>query len=139
MPTARLQSGRGRRFSTLFVGQAMLQKVKKCPLPKLVPRCIQQVANHSKSKEQDSRRGFTGHGCAEDELGLGGHDGIMVLDAEATVGQPLATHVGLEGDDVIEISLTPNRNDAGTLGSGARLAGRLVARHRGWRRPHGGE
>ena len=51
--------------------------------------------------------------CAEDELGLGmSHDGIMVLDAGATVGQPLAAHVGLEGDDVIEIGLTPNRNDA---------------------------
>ena len=51
--------------------------------------------------------------CAEDELGLGtSHDGIMVLDAGAKVGQPLAAHVGLEGDDVIEIGLTPNRNDA---------------------------
>ncbi|MEC8361575.1 MAG: phenylalanine--tRNA ligase subunit beta, partial [Bacteroidota bacterium] len=49
----------------------------------------------------------------EDELGLGtSHDGIMVLDAGAKVGQPLAAHVGLEGDDVIEIGLTPNRNDA---------------------------
>ena len=51
--------------------------------------------------------------CAEDELGLGtSHDGIMVLDDEAKVGQPLAAHIGLEGDDVIEIGLTPNRNDA---------------------------
>ena len=51
--------------------------------------------------------------CAEDELGLGtSHEGIMVLDSEATIGQPLAAHVGLEGDEVIEIGLTPNRNDA---------------------------
>jgi len=51
--------------------------------------------------------------CAEDELGLGsGHDGIMVLEADAPIGQPLAELIGLEGDDVIDIGLTPNRNDA---------------------------
>lgn len=51
--------------------------------------------------------------CAEDELGMGAsHDGILVLDAAAQAGQPLAELVGLEGDEVIEIGLTPNRNDA---------------------------
>ncbi|HCC63678.1 MAG TPA: phenylalanine--tRNA ligase subunit beta, partial [Flavobacteriales bacterium] len=51
--------------------------------------------------------------CAEDELGLGtGHDGIMVLAQDAPVGADMAQVVGLEGDDVIEIGLTPNRNDA---------------------------
>lgn len=51
--------------------------------------------------------------CAEDELGLGsGHDGIMVLTQDAPVGADVAQVVGLEGDDVIEIGLTPNRNDA---------------------------
>ena len=51
--------------------------------------------------------------CAEDEIGLGqSHDGILVLNSDAAVGQPLAEHIGLQGDDVIEIGLTPNRNDA---------------------------
>ena len=51
--------------------------------------------------------------CAEDEIGLGNsHDGILVLDSGAVVGIPLAEHIQLEGDEVLEIGLTPNRNDA---------------------------
>ena len=51
--------------------------------------------------------------CAEDELGLGkGHDGIMVLDADAKVGIPAAEYFKLESDIVFEIGLTPNRSDA---------------------------
>ena len=51
--------------------------------------------------------------CAEDEIGLGtDHDGIMVLDADARVGQPAAEYFNLETDYVFEIGLTPNRVDA---------------------------
>jgi phenylalanyl-tRNA synthetase beta chain len=51
--------------------------------------------------------------CAEDELGLGeGHDGIMVLPEDATVGQAAAEYFNLESDYVFEIGLTPNRTDA---------------------------
>jgi phenylalanyl-tRNA synthetase beta chain len=60
-------------------------------------------------------RGVESYGmiCAEDELGLGAsHAGIMVLDANAEAGQPLADVLGLESDAVFEIGLTPNRIDA---------------------------
>jgi len=60
-------------------------------------------------------RGETSEGmlCAEDELGLGkSHDGILVLDEDAEVGEELATYLKLEADDVFEIGLTPNRVDA---------------------------
>jgi len=51
--------------------------------------------------------------CAEDELGLGkGHDGILVLDEELTVGTPAAKVFNIETDYVFEIGLTPNRSDA---------------------------
>lgn len=51
--------------------------------------------------------------CAEDELGLGtGHDGIMVLDADAQIGMPASEYFKLENDTVFEIGLTPNRSDA---------------------------
>ncbi len=55
--------------------------------------------------------------CAEDELGLGtDHDGIMVLDADAPVGQPFAQYLAERGrttsDSVLDIAITPNRPDA---------------------------
>ena len=51
--------------------------------------------------------------CAEDELGLGkSHDGILVLDENATPGTPLSQILEVENDIVFEIGLTPNRADA---------------------------
>lgn len=51
--------------------------------------------------------------CAEDELGLGaGHDGIMVLDADAVPGTPCSEYFEIDSDIVYEIGLTPNRSDA---------------------------
>ena len=50
--------------------------------------------------------------CAEDEIGLGSeHDGIMVLDKKAEVGNPAADYFKIESDYAIEIGLTPNRTD----------------------------
>ena len=59
-------------------------------------------------------RGIASSGmiCAEDEIGLGeGHDGIMVLDANAKVGTLAATYFEVENEEIIEIGLTPNRAD----------------------------
>ncbi len=54
--------------------------------------------------------------CAEDEIGLGtNHDGIMVLDSSARVGSAAKDYFKIESDWVIEIDLTPNRIDAGSL------------------------
>lgn len=51
--------------------------------------------------------------CAEDELGLGSsHEGIMVLDKNAPVGEAAADYLNITNDQVIEIGLTPNRTDA---------------------------
>jgi phenylalanyl-tRNA synthetase beta chain len=51
--------------------------------------------------------------CAEDEIGLGqSHDGIMVLEGDFKVGQPLNEVFPVEKDHVFEIGLTPNRADA---------------------------
>ncbi|MFX8075129.1 hypothetical protein ABTK71_19605, partial [Acinetobacter baumannii] len=49
--------------------------------------------------------------CSAAELELSeDHDGIIELPADAPVGKPYAEWAGL-GDPVIEINLTPNRQD----------------------------
>jgi len=51
--------------------------------------------------------------CAEDELGISdNHEGILVLDAKTTVGQPLSDYIEVSTDYIIDIDLTPNRADA---------------------------
>ena len=51
--------------------------------------------------------------CAEDEIGLGkSHDGIMVLADSNVPGTPINEIFEVENDFIIEIGLTPNRNDA---------------------------
>ena len=58
-------------------------------------------------------RGVESHGmlCSAAELELSNdRDGIIELPADAPVGKPYADYAGL-GDPVIEINLTPNRQD----------------------------
>ncbi|MDY3853192.1 MAG: phenylalanine--tRNA ligase subunit beta, partial [Prevotella sp.] len=60
-------------------------------------------------------RGVESNGmiCAEDEIGVGtSHDGIIVLPADARVGQPAAEYYNLESDWLIEVDITANRSDA---------------------------
>ncbi len=50
--------------------------------------------------------------CAEDELGLSDdHSGIMVLDDNLTLGEPLAQALKLD-DIILDIAITPNRADS---------------------------
>ena len=51
--------------------------------------------------------------CAEDEIGLGeSHEGIMILDANAPIGDLAKDYFKLNDDYLYEIGLTPNRADA---------------------------
>ena len=51
--------------------------------------------------------------CAEDEIGLGdAHDGILVLDKDANIGDSAANYFNVVRDTIFEIGLTPNRADA---------------------------
>lgn len=51
--------------------------------------------------------------CSNKELGLGEDgDGIIILPADAKVGQPFAEHLGRSGSDVVyDLEITPNRPD----------------------------
>jgi len=58
-------------------------------------------------------RGIESQGmlCAEDELGLSDdHEGLMVLDADATAGTPLSEILG-PPEIVLDLEITPNRPD----------------------------
>ena len=49
--------------------------------------------------------------CSGRELGISeDHEGLLILDADAELGQPIADALGLR-DTVFEIGLTPNRSD----------------------------
>ena len=51
--------------------------------------------------------------CAEDEMGLGkSHDGILILENHARIGQKASEYFNLSSDYQLEIGLTPNRCDA---------------------------
>jgi phenylalanyl-tRNA synthetase beta chain len=53
--------------------------------------------------------------CSSRELGLGEDaEGILVLDAEAPVGAPLAEALGMDGR-ILEVGITPNRGDTASL------------------------
>ncbi len=70
-------------------------------------------------------RGVESHGmiCSERELGLGDvHEGIMVLDDDAPIGQPFETFLALP-DVVFDLEITNNRPDVmGMVGVARELA-----------------
>ena len=78
--------------------------------------------------EAGAIRGITSEGmvCSEKELGLSDeHEGILVLEADAPVGVPLAEYLG---DTVIEFEITPNLVHAFSVLGIAREAGALTDR-----------
>ena len=64
-------------------------------------------------------RGVESHGmmCSPKELGLAEDaSGLMILPADAPVGQPLAEHLGRAGSDVVyDLEVTPNRPDLNSV------------------------
>ena len=64
--------------------------------------------------------------CSTKELGLNGEvDGLMVLDADAPVGEDLRTYLNLN-DTLITLKLTPNRADCLSLQGIAREVGAIT-------------
>ena len=64
--------------------------------------------------------------CSEAELGLGEDaDGILLLEAGATSGEDLVTHLGLD-DTILEVEVTPNRPDCLSVAGLAREVAALT-------------
>jgi phenylalanyl-tRNA synthetase beta chain len=55
--------------------------------------------------------------CSPQELGLPGpSDGLLILNENATVGQPFAEYLGRAGSDVVyDLEITPNRPDLNSV------------------------
>lgn len=75
-------------------------------------------------------RGVVSNGmnCSERELGLGSdHDGIMILPADAPVGEPFADYMKLN-DKIFDLEITPNRPDCLSMKGMAREVGAMYER-----------
>lgn len=75
-------------------------------------------------------RGVVSNGmnCSERELGLGSdHDGIMILPADAPVGEPFAGYMKLN-DKILDLEITPNRPDCLSMKGMAREVGAMYER-----------
>ncbi len=66
-------------------------------------------------------RGVESYGmlCSGQELGMVGSDGLLELDAAGSPGEKLSVALGLD-DEILEISLTPNRGDCLSIAGVAR-------------------
>lgn len=83
------------------------QKVVFAPVGTIIPNGNFQI-------KKAKIRGVESFGmiCAEDEIGLSDdHSGIMVLDEKLKEGTPISEALGLN-DVIMEIAITPNRQDA---------------------------
>ena len=72
--------------------------------------------------------------CSPQELGLGDAvDGLLILRADAPVGQPFAEYLGRAGRDVIyDLEITPNRPDLNSVIGIAREIAALTGRPVKW-------
>ena len=98
----------GQRVPVATVGTRLMLPGRDNPEEK-----VEVKIKKSKIRGEESR----GMICAEDELGLSdNHDGIMVLDGEAEVGQAFSEYLEARSisfqDYVIDASITPNRPDS---------------------------
>lgn len=111
---ARVDGGGGKQYEVVC-GAANLAQGQKVVFAPVGTR-IHPINGEPFEIKKAKIRGELSEGmiCAEDEIGMGhDHDGIMVLDPEASVGQSAADYFQLPAPDyALNIGLTPNRSDA---------------------------
>ncbi|MBI4297251.1 MAG: phenylalanine--tRNA ligase subunit beta [Chloroflexi bacterium] len=96
---------------TVVTGAPNLQVGQKAPFARVGARLIDGHTGKPMTLKPARVRGVLSDGmvCSEKELGLSDdHETIMILDAEAPVGVPLADYLG---DTILDLKVTPNRPD----------------------------
>ena len=97
----------GQKVPVATVGTTLLLPARKAP------HALEPVEIAAATLRGEPSSGMI---CSADELGLpGGHDGILVLQDDAPVGQPFAAYLAAHGqapDAVLDVNVTPNRPDA---------------------------
>ena len=128
LPTVRLGGG---ETAQVVCGAPNVAVGQKIAFARLGARLISPRSGRPEALRAASIRGFESRGmvCSERELCLGDdHEGILVLDAGAEVGTPVADMLG---DVILDIAVTPNRPDClsvlGIAREAAALTGRPVA------------
>ncbi len=101
----------GREQETVVCGAPNLNTGDKIAFARLGARLVNPHNDQVEELKEAKIRGVASRGmiCSEKELGISdSHEGILVLAAEATIGAPLAEHLG---DTVLDIDVTANRPD----------------------------
>ncbi len=117
LSVCRVADGQGER--QIVCGAKNYQVGDKVPLA--LPGCNLPTAPGSPpfTIKVGKLRGVESQGmmCSAKELGLGEDaSGLMILPAEAKVGQPFAEYLGRAGSDVVyDLEITPNRPDLNSV------------------------
>src|SRR5688572_616999 len=118
LSVCKVNDGRGER--TIICGAQNHQPGDKVPL--ILPSFALPLKSGEKEPFVIKERkvfGITSQGmmCSPQELGLPDQvDGLLILPAEAKVGQPFADYLGRAGGDVVyDLEVTPNRPDLNSV------------------------
>jgi phenylalanyl-tRNA synthetase beta chain len=113
LSVCRVNDGRGERI--IVCGAQNFQAGDKVPLILPGNSLPAQPGAQPVPIKAGKIRGVESQGmlCSPDELGLPDKiEGLLILRADAVVGQPLAEYLGRQGSDVVyDLEITPNRPD----------------------------
>ncbi|UCH51179.1 MAG: phenylalanine--tRNA ligase subunit beta [Chloroflexota bacterium] len=101
----------GKQSSTVVCGAPNVMVGGKVAFARVGAHLIDGHSGERVQLKPAKIRGVVSEGmiCSEKELGISdGHEGIVILSAEAIVGSPLSEYLG---DTILDLDITPNRPD----------------------------
>ncbi|MBI4496818.1 MAG: phenylalanine--tRNA ligase subunit beta [Chloroflexi bacterium] len=115
----------GDQEKTVVCGAPNIQEGQKVPLAQVGAVLKDASTGETMTLKAAKIRGVVSEGmlCSPRELGLSEeHEGILILDPSAPVGQPLRSYLG---DTILDLDVTPNRPDCLSMLGVAREVGAL--------------